>query len=584
MTSFRVIVRCARHDIRPKRWRLFVVLWVGAIAGCAAQDSSRLIDSTYAPPAVAPTAPVAPPPASETAGTAAGVREEWTAQLPALAPAAAPPISGRIAPVIQSAGTTGMTAPLAVPADRDSLVKPAVNQATTPAPSALVMPLPAATYPIDLATALRLADDSNPTIGAARTLILEALALQLTARTLLLPSLNSGVTYRGHNGALQRVSGKIIDNSLQQLYVGSGVGPFGSSGTATLPGVNIFCQLTDAWFAPLAARQRVAGTRFGAQATSYDILLDVALLHLELLGNQSILDFQRLSESQFHQVYQINKDYADAGEGREADAHRALSQWKRRIALVQKAEEDVAVTAARLANRLNLDPAVRLEPIGGPLVPLTLIPIDTPQQDLLQVALRQRPDIAARTAAIGEAEVHKNQEIGRPLLPTFWLGFSGGVFGGGSNLVPPLVGNFAGRTDFDVNLFWTLMNFGAGNYALIKQRQAQVGQATAERFRTINRARDEVSESLANARAAQNEIDVARRELASAELSYKQDLDRTRFRGGDKPRDVLPIELLNSLDLLASARVNLIRALVRYDQSQYRLWVSLGSPPPLGSD
>jgi outer membrane protein TolC len=342
--------------------------------------------------------------------------------------------------------------------------------------------------------------------------------------------------------------------------------------------------LTDAIFEPLVARQRLAGARFGAQATSYDILLDVALLHLELLGNQSILDLQRLSESQFHEVFRVTQNYADAGEGREADAHRALSQWKRRIALVQKAEEEVAVTAARLANRLNLDPAVRLEPIGGPLVPLTLVPVDTPQQDLIQVALRQRPDIAERTAAIGEAEARKAQEVGRPLLPTLWLGFSGGVFGGGSNLVPPLIGNFAGRTDFDVRVYWTLMNLGAGNLALIKERRAQIGQAVGERFRTINRARDEVSTALADARARQNEIDVARRELTSAELGFKEDLERTKFRGGDRPRDVLPIEVLNSLDLLASARVNLVRALVRYDQSQYRLWVSLGSPPPLGRD
>ena len=252
--------------------------------------------------------------------------------------------------------------------------------------------------------------------------------------------------------------------------------------------------------------------------------------------------------------------------------------------MVQKAEEDFNVTAARLANRLNLDPAVRLDPIGGPLVPLTLVPLETPQGDLIQVALRQRPDIQARSAAIGEADARHKQEIARPLLPTIWLGYSGGVFGGGSNLVPPLVGNFASRTDFDVDVYWTLMNLGAGNLALIKERHAQMGQAIAERSRTINRARDEVSSSLAEARAAQNVIDVARRELAAAELSYKEDLDRTKFRGGAKARDVLPIELLNSLDLLAGARVSLIRALVRYDQSQYRLWVSPGSPPPLGSD
>ena len=126
-----------------------------------------------------------------------------------------------------------------------------------------------------------------------------------------------------------------------------------------------------------------------------------------------------------------------------------------------------------MANRLNLDPSARLEAAGGPLVPLELVDLGTPQRELLQVALRQRPDIAARTAAIAEAEAHFNQEIGRPLLPTLWLGFSGGVFGGGSNLVPPLVGNFAGRTDFDVRVYWTLLNMGAGNLSLIKERRAR---------------------------------------------------------------------------------------------------------------
>ena len=513
-----------------------------AMAGCATDESSRALETTY---------------------PLATVDQKVTAEPRRSSPSTVTAIPAR--------------------PDHDPSVKPAAidEKALVPCPN--VIPPPTGTYPIDLATALRLADVSNPTIGAARTVILEALALQLAARTLLLPSLNAGASYRGHNGLLQRVSGKMIDVSLQSLYVGAGASVYGS-GTVNIPGVNIYTPLTDAWFEPLAARQRVAGARFGAQATSYDILLDVAVLHLELLGNQSILDMQRLSETQFYDVYKITNDYAESGEGREADAHRALSQWKRRRALVQKAEEDLAVTAARLANRLNLDPSVRLEPIGGPLVPLTLVPIETPQQELLQVALHQRPDIAARTAAIGEAEAHLKQEVARPLLPTLWLGYSGGAFGGGSNLTPPLVGNFASRSDFDVDVYWTLMNLGAGNLALIKGRRAQVGQALADRARTINRARDEISASLAKARAAQNEIDVARRELESAELAYKEDLDRTKFRGAEKPRDVLPIEILNSLDLLAGARVNLIHALVRYDQSQYRLWVALGAPPPLSGD
>jgi outer membrane protein TolC len=548
MRTFLVTGRRAGRLQRVRDLHTLICWWAAAVAGCATQGISSRPETTY---------PQTPATERKTMVTTSAV--------------AADAVPTR-------------TATTPVRGDHDPRVEPVGSQDSNPPPSPLIMPPPAATYPIDLATALRLADVTNPTIGAARTMILEALALQLAARTLLLPSLNSGVTYRGHNGILQRVSGKMIDVSLQQLYVGSGAGPFGSSGTATLPGVNLFSPLTDAFFEPLVARQRLAGARFGAQATSYDILLDVALLHLELLGNQSILDWQRLSESQFHEVYRLANDYAEVGEGREADAHRSLSQWKRRIAIVQKAEEDLAVTAARLANRLNLDPAVRLEPIGGPLVPLTLVPLETPQRELVQLALRRRPDIAARTAAIGEAEARKKQEIGRPLLPTLWLGFSGGVFGGGSNLVPPLVGNFAGRTDFDVRVYWTAMNLGVGNLALIKEREAQIGQSIAERARTINRARDEVSAALADARAARHQIDVARQELTAAELGYKEDLERTEFRGGDRPRDVLPVELLNNLDLLASARVNLVRALVRYDQAQFRLWVSLGSPPPLIND
>jgi outer membrane protein TolC len=460
--------------------------------------------------------------------------------------------------------------------DQPAAAGPALSDRDVPVPAPPVIPPPAGEYPIDLATALRLADVSNPTIAVARTQILEALALQLTARTLLVPSLNSGVSYHGHNGVLQRSSGKILSLSEQSLYIGAGARTVAAE-SVSIPGVTIWTPLTDAWFEPLAARQRVFGAQFNAQSTSNEILLDVALLHLQLLGNQSILEAQRRSEFQIHQVVTITGDYAEIGQGRDSDAHRARSQWQRRRALVLKAEEELAVTAARLANRLNLDTSVRLEPVGGPLVPLDLVDLDTPQPELIQVALRERPDIGARTAAIGEAEAHFKEEINRPLLPTIWLGFSGGVFGGGSNLVPPLVGNFGGRTDFDVRVYWTLLNLGAGNLSLIRNRQAEIGQATAERARTINRARDEVSASLADAQAAKNQIDIARRELESAELGFSQDLERSRQNLGR------PIEVLNSLTLLADARVNLIRALVHYDQAQFKLWVSLGSPPPLGT-
>ncbi len=77
------------------------------------------------------------------------------------------------------------------------------------------------------------------------------------------------------------------------------------------------------------------------------------------------------------------------------------------------------------------------------------------------------------------------------------------------------------------------------------------------------------------ARAARHQIDVARRELESSRHGFHEDLERTRNNLGR------PIEVINSLTLLAAARMNLINAIVQYDQAQFRLWVALGTPPPL---
>ena len=124
--------------------------------------------------------------------------------------------------------------------------------------------------------------------------------------------------------------------------------------SVAIPGVNILTPLTDAWFEPLAARQRVAASRFHARATENDILMDVAVLHLELIGNQALLEANCLSESQAYELVRVTAAYAAAGQGRQADAYRARSEWGYRRADVQKAEEHLGVTVARLANRLNL--------------------------------------------------------------------------------------------------------------------------------------------------------------------------------------------------------------------------------------
>jgi outer membrane protein TolC len=437
------------------------------------------------------------------------------------------------------------------------------------------IPPPAGEYPIDLTTALRLAEVENPLIAEARQRISEALALQLGARSLLLPNLNAGVNFHNHTGNVERSSGRILRVNEKSLYFGGGALAYAAS-PVDVPMVNIFSALTDAIYEPLAARQLVNRARQNASNTARTVLLEVSELHFELLAAEADLRVRRLSAEQEAEVARLTRAYADAGQGRHADAHRALTELSLIQREVRQAEEQVAVAAARLSHRLHLDQSVRVRPIAPAVEMVTLIDPAAPLPDLIRAALQARPDLNAAGANVAFAEVRHQQERHRPLLPTIFVGFSGGVFGGGSNLTGIELGNFAGRTDFDVMAIWTLRNLGMGNLSLIKRRWAEIGVAVGERSRVVASVRTEVSAAYADVLAARQRVEVTTRQLVSAQSGFQEDLERIRNTVGR------PIEVVNSLKLLNDARVARIRAVTDYNKAEFRLFASLGSLPPLG--
>jgi outer membrane protein TolC len=429
-------------------------------------------------------------------------------------------------------------------------------------------------FPIDLTTALRLAEVENPEIAIARQEIGEALALQQQAYALLLPTFNAGGNYHGHTGVLQRSSGTILNLSEQSLYVGGGARTLAAESVA-IPAVNIVSPLTDALFEPLAARQRLVAVRAGAAATANQVLLDVAIRHFDLIQAEASLFLRRESEAESAEIARLTTAYAETGQGFKADADRGVSETLLLHREVQAGEEDVAVASARLAQRLHLDPSVRMKPVSAVIEPISLIDLNTPVEELLGAALQRRPEMTARAARIGEAQARYREERARPLLPTLWIGISGGLFGGGSNLVPPLLGNFEGREDFDVRAFWTLQNLGFGNLALQKQRLAAVGQQVAEQSRMIAEIRRELTAARGEALAASQQVETTRIQLATAISGYREELARIRGVVGR------PYEAKVSVDFVNMARQAYLAAIIRYNKAQFRLFVALGSPPPL---
>src|SRR5205823_12636164 len=186
---------------------------------------------------------------------------------------------------------------------------------------------------------------------------------------------------------------------------------------------------------------------------------------------------------------------------------------------------------ARLAQLPNLAPSTRLKPVDGWVGPAPVVPDPVPLPELLAIALMQRPERAARRSEVRTALYELSLARVLPFSPNVILGFSAGDFGGGSNLIStppgyigpsgqrltgPRFGNFAGRSDFDVVVFWQFRNMGVGNVALIRAADSRVRQTRLREVETLNTVRSQVAEAHALVEAGLPQIEAAERAVRSS--------------------------------------------------------------------
>lgn len=429
---------------------------------------------------------------------------------------------------------------------------------------------------IDLPTALHLAESENPTIALGRQAIVEAVALNTAARAMLLPSLNAGGNYHLHQGVLQTSFGQIRNVNEQSLYLGAGARTLAAE-TLAIPGVRIFSHLGDALFAPLAAGQIVSSRSADSVAISNQTLLLVVERYLALAMAEASLDAIHRGEDSMRVIVLATAAFAKIGQGREGDFNRARADALLLHAEEQALQEEIAVASAELSRVLHLDPSIRLRTQPGTLEMVQLVDPSYTLEQLVEIAQSARPELAARAADIAAAQYHVRQEMTRPLLPVVSVGFSGGAFGGGSNRqdlgVPAFWQTFGGRTDFDVMAIWSMQNLGFGNLAIQRRACAEREQAVAARGLIANQIAREVGNAFAAIEAKKREVQFAVKRLDSAIRGAREELERTR--GGES----LPIEAINSVNLLGEAGQALAAAIGGYDLAQFKLFVAIGQTP-----
>ncbi|RPI76810.1 MAG: TolC family protein, partial [Planctomycetaceae bacterium] len=441
--------------------------------------------------------------------------------------------------------------------------------ALPPAPSGLGLQIHTApVYTVDLPYVLQLVEGQNPQVLYARERIQEALAKVDRADALWLPTIRAGVNWNKHEGRIQDVAGKVIDTSRGSYFTGLGADAVGA-GSPRVPGLLAQFHLADAIFEPRIAERGADARQFGSQATLNDTLLETALAYLELLKAHQELAIAHETQQNTQQLVELTGNYARTGQGVAADDDRARAELAVRDNDVVRAEEGIAVSSAQLAQRLSLDPSIRLEPVEPTIVPIEMQSLEQPLPELVASGLMHRPEVSENRSLAAEAAEKLRREKYASLVPSVVLGLSYGGLGGGfgSSFV-----NFGDRLDVDAIAFWEIRNLGFGERAARCEADSRLQQARFREMAVLDRISREVVEAYTQVESRRRQLAIAESGINAAQSSHERNLQRIRNLQG------LPLETLQSIQALAQARREYLRVVTSYNEAQFRLQRALGWP------
>lgn len=443
-------------------------------------------------------------------------------------------------------------------------------------PGAVLPPVPPAAtqgkpLPIDLPTALALTSANPLDVQIAGERLQAAAAALDRAKVMWLPNVGAGVDYYRHDGQIQDIAGDVFTTSRSSLLVGAGP-------TVVLP-------LGEAFYAPLAARQVLRARQADVQAVRNDTTLAVAEAYFTVQQSRGevagALDALRRAEELVKLTEKVAPDLAPT-----VEVSRAKAEVARRRQAVEAAYERWQVAGADLTRILRLEPGTLVEPAEEPALVVELIDPAAGPDDLIPLALTNRPELAADQALIQAALARLKQEKVRPFVPTVALrgvgsqvpGLAGGVFGGGIN---NNLSNFGGRFSFDLQAVWEVQNLGLGNRAAVRERAAEQRAALLQLLRTQDRVTAEVVQAHAQTRRSANRLKAAEQGVADAAETAEKNLRGLvpGKRVGDQLTLVVrPQEAVAAVAALDQAYRDFYAAVGDHNRAQFRLYRALGHP------
>ncbi len=487
----------------------------------------------------------------------------------ALAPAAPPGITaGAVSPAPTPRPTTVqapakaeemLVVPLTCPAPGGAPNNPPPLTPIGPSPFRSDVQL----VPIDLPTALRVANAANPTIGVALARVREAYALWREARVMWLPNLETGPAYARHDGLIQNSTGNIFETNKWNLFAGGG---------ATLS-----LETSNALFGPQIARRLLDAQRAAARTVTDNVQLDVALTYLDLLRAYAALAINAETLANAEEIARLAIAADRRGFGKTpADPNRGRTEVALRRQERIRLEGDAAAVSARLAQLLLVQPSIQLRPAEPAVIPVAIVPADASLDELVATGWMNRPELAESRSLVAASLARWRQARLGPLFPRLDVSYLAGDFGGGIN---DNTVEFRGRGDGLAQAIWTLRNFGLGDLARARASRAQYDQANLHVVEVQAQVAADVVTAANLALSRRRSLESAQLGVQQAEEMWRRLMRWTVEFGFRTVGKYEALELLLAEQALDQARKQYLAEVIEYNQQQFRLYWALGQPP-----
>jgi outer membrane protein TolC len=428
--------------------------------------------------------------------------------------------------------------------------------------------------PINLPTALKLADARPLVIAAAEASLRVSVAQLDRAKVMWIPNFNIGSAYLYHAGGSAGNAGPEFINSRNQLMLGAGP--------------TAIYAATDAIFSPLSLRQIVRAREADVQTARNEALRMVADAYFNVQqarGRLSgMLDTLEKSRLLVRTTRALSKDLTSPIEIDRAEAQ--LADIEREQALLY---QQWRMASADLTRELRLNPLTVVTPVEPPHLQVTLIAPQECVDGLVPIGLTNRPELAAHQALVQATLVRLRAEKMRPLIPSVILAgnpipvapFGNLMFGAFYSDYSGHANPWSGRFDPNVQVFWQLENFGFGNAAAIRERQADQQRALVELFRVQDRVASDVVQAHAQVQSALIRVNRAEEEIKRARTTFEGSLKgiRETIRFGDRLILVnRPLEAVDALRQVERGYDNYFLSVADYNRAQFQLYWALGYP------